>query len=53
MRKVIDYIRSCFCKHDWELLGENRIFECGNKPVEIEWIYRCKKCCYFKKYVTK
>lgn len=46
MRWSIDYIRSCFCKHEWELLQKTRIFEKGYEiPVNYEWVYRCKKCC--------
>lgn len=52
MRELINYIRSCFCKHDWELLRETDIYLCsGDKmPMGHKWTYRCKKCGYFKVY---
>ena len=27
MRRLINYIRSCFCKHDWKLLDKAKIWE--------------------------
>ena len=48
MRWIINYIRSCFCKHDWELIIDNYQF-----PLEkqnITKVYRCTKCGYSKKY---
>lgn len=30
MRTLIEYIRSCFCKHDWELLFNTDIMD-GDK----------------------
>lgn len=52
MRWLINYIRSCFCKHDWELLLVETVYETEiNKlPIGKQWIYRCKKCGYVKKY---
>lgn len=49
MRKLINYIRSCFCKHEWELLKDMDVYdtlfdEKGIYPDYHEWIYRCKKC---------
>lgn len=49
MRWLINYIRSCFCKHDWEMLTHRNIAEDGIIVGE-RWVYRCKKCCCFKKY---
>ena len=46
MRWLIDYIRSCFCKHDWELIFHGEVRDGG----AYYWIYRCKKCGYSKKY---
>lgn len=45
MRWLINYIRSCFCKHDWECIAE-KVEKYGEtqRPYEIIWIYRCKKC---------
>lgn len=46
MRWLINYIRSCFCKHDWECLqSELPVYLDGcQRPVGYEWVYRCKKC---------
>jgi len=55
MRKLIDYIRSCFCNHDWELLAKvqivasNSIEKQSDIPIGHKFIYRCKKCCCFRK----
>lgn len=47
MRWLINYIRSRFCKHDWELLEKANVYLDGNN-TDIKdyskWIYRCKKC---------
>lgn len=48
MRWLINYIRSCFCKHDLELLKRAEMWD-GDNPyatmaVGSKWIYRCKKC---------
>jgi hypothetical protein len=56
MRKLIDYIRSCFCKHVFELLQKAEVYNDTDywgrvvKPYKIgtKWSYRCKKCGYFK-----
>lgn len=58
MRWLIDYIRSCFCKHEWEKLHETKVYSNTDyfgrtiEPVYIgnKWTYRCKKCGYFKTY---
>ena len=52
MRWLIDYIRSCFCKHEWELLQEAKVYDdvdCRDRRTEpyiigSKWLYRCKKC---------
>lgn len=46
MKWLINYIRSCFCKHEWECLIKDRpIYANGyNNPVKYIWIYRCNKC---------
>lgn len=46
MRWLINYIRSCFCKHEWECLQENiAVYADGyTHPIRYIWIYRCKKC---------
>ena len=52
MRKFINYIRSCFCKHEWELIIDNTG---NNKYLNRDYIatykvYRCKKCGHSMKY---
>lgn len=48
MRRLINYIRSCFCKHDWELLDVIDVYEItfrkSERPQYRKWVYRCKKC---------
>ena len=47
MRWLINYIRSCFCKHEWECLMENGatyMSEGDKMPYQRYWLYRCKKC---------
>lgn len=50
MRRLIDYIRSCFCEHDWELI--HVAFVDGGDYLDSYHckVYRCKKCGYSKKY---
>lgn len=44
MRGIINYIRSCFCKHEMELIWENKHQEA------CYWgVFRCKKCGYIQK----
>lgn len=51
MRWLINYIRSCFCKHDWELLDKAEVWGRDSKySLGLRWTYRCKKCGCFKKY---
>lgn len=47
MRWLINYIRSCFCKHEWEPLKEDLPVyngENSNIPIYYLTVYRCKKC---------
>lgn len=48
MRRLINYIRSCFCIHDWELLAHEAAIRSAYsyEPRKQKWIYRCKKCGY-------
>lgn len=48
MRKLILYLRQCFCKHEWELLNSAYVYEdtYTNMPLGRKWTYRCKKCGY-------
>jgi len=49
MRWLINYFRSCFCKHDWELLNKANMFgESTTMPIGMKWTYRCKKCGWHK-----
>lgn len=55
MRTIINYIRSCFCKHEWELIFDVKLdrgdIMRGRMIDEyFEKTYRCKKCGYSKKY---
>lgn len=50
MRFIVNYIKSCFCEHEWELIFNVEVK--GGYCDEI-WhtkTYRCKKCGYAKKY---
>ena len=48
MKWLINYIRSCFCKHEWECLQNNIPVYDSDVSLKIptyhKWIYRCKKC---------
>ena len=50
MRWLINYIKSCFCNHDWELIHD--VFVNGGGYYDSYYckVYRCKKCGYSKKY---
>ena len=50
MRFLINYIRSYFCKHEFELIGETEIYRCDTsiRPYKYTITYFCKKCGYFK-----
>ena len=52
MRRLINYIRSCFCKHDWELIFNTRVFIDPNESMPSGYVkvYRCTKCGYSRKY---
>lgn len=52
MRWLINYIRSCFCKHEWELIFDTKVFGDTDTviPIRYEKVYRCKKCGMSKKY---
>lgn len=54
MRRLIWYIRSCFCKHDWEQIFNSDIYsEKSTRPYKREKVYRCKKCGCEKRYMTE
>lgn len=48
IRWIINYLRQCFCVHEWELLGQHDIYdlEYPELPCTIRYTYRCKKCGY-------
>lgn len=54
MEKLINYIRSCFCKHDLELIFDTYVYGLYGTPYEYSLYhmktYRCKKCGMEKKY---
>lgn len=51
MRILINYLRSCFCKHEFELIKEVSVYENNraSRPVTIRHTYMCNKCGYVKK----
>lgn len=50
MRWLINYIRSLFCKHEFEFLKQVRYYEDGDElPSRSILLYRCKKCGYVQK----
>lgn len=46
MKKIIDFVKSFFCKHEWVLLYDSdvRFNEWKSMPMCHQWIFRCKKC---------
>ena len=52
MRPLIEYIRSCFYKHDWELLFNTDIMD-DNKLFNNIKVYRCRKCGLEKRYKAR
>ena len=52
MRWLINYIRSLFCNHEWELIAKVEKHDPDSRsglPTSREWTYRCKKCGYVQK----
>ncbi len=51
MRTIINYIRSCFCQHEWEIVS-NEVVNTLGKVIKSggNKAYSCKKCGYSKKY---
>ena len=52
MKTLIEYIRSCLCKHDWELLFNTDIMD-GDKLFNSIKVYRCMKCGLEKRYKAR
>ena len=50
MRWLINYIRSCFCQHEWELIFNSHVTVSGSYCEYDQKTYRCKKCGYSKRY---
>ena len=53
MRKLIDYINSLFCQHEYECIKQVQVYDVdyprhSSNPIGTKWVYRCKKCCYHK-----
>lgn len=55
MRWLINYIRSCFCKHDWEKLKDLPVYDIENLTIPMNYmiVYRCKKCGMVQKIKVK
>ena len=51
MRWIINYIRSCFCKHEWELIFHANVKSLDGSNNHCK-TYRCTKCGYSKKYYS-
>lgn len=51
MRTIIQYLRSLFCKHEWQYLGEIHKYQSdyASRPVSIIRRWRCTKCGYAMK----
>lgn len=50
MRTIINYIRSCFCIHEWEMIHDVFVNGLGYGDSYNCKVYRCKKCGYSRKY---
>ena len=51
MRRIIQYIRSWFCKHELQNMGVIKIYLEGldDKPMQQKMTLVCMKCGYSKK----
>ena len=52
MRKLIHYIYSCFCKHDWEMIFNARVRSedmYGEYKTYLEKTYCCKSVDLYRK----
>lgn len=49
MRWFINYIRSCFCAHEWEMIFSVGV-RCDDGEIYTCKTYRCTKCGYAKRY---
>ena len=52
MRRLVIYLRSLFCKHEWEFLDKTQCW-CNEistvRPVQFIDRWRCTKCGYIMK----
>lgn len=53
MKTLIQYLRSCFCRHEWELLLDRdlttySLMKEGDVVIGHKWVYFCKKCGHHK-----
>ena len=48
---LVNAARMCICKHKFEFLCRNQIFEDGNTdmPIRTVLVYRCTKCGFVQK----
>lgn len=46
MRTIVNYLKSLFCQHDYELLKEVSTYESPMSvlPIRTRRTYRCRKC---------
>lgn len=49
MRTLINYIRSCFCEHEWEPIFDVQVRDDFSGTYRLK-TYRCTKCGMKKKY---
>jgi hypothetical protein len=53
MRWLINYIRSCFCKHDWDIARypcyDSSLIISDKRPVALRFSMLCKRCGYCKR----
>lgn len=50
LRTVVNYLRSCFCKHNVEHIQTVRYFDqYSDIPYKMTICYRCNKCGYVQK----
>ncbi len=53
MRWLINYLRECFCKHDFEITQQKQMrawVKGWQKTDDIKVFYICKKCGYHKSW---
>lgn len=53
MRWLINYIRSCFCKHEFEMIDDKVLTNKSGNPCDHLRVYRCKKCGYVQRVYSR